>query len=220
MFVAVLAMVFVAAGLSGCAGTNVKPTELGGFTVIQGERTGAFGTDNSFVAVVPKPVPAAQVVIPDVPKTITLKKTYTKSESSWTGCPDKKPNKHAKNIKRHEVAEEQSEEVLNPAAVPIIPAPQVAPAPMFWAGGNPSTGNVMMPALMEAAGVAGGAALLRPSNNNVSNGSNSEMNGSGNSRSDSRSNSSSNSSAVNKTDVGVGVNVGTQGDCKSDRRRK
>lgn len=221
-----LVMMVVAVVMSGCAGTNfVKQTDLDGFTVVQGGRTGAFGTDNSFVAVVPKPAPAAQVVVPNVPQVLTLKKTYSKSVTKWDNCSSKKPNKNAKHIKREEQEETETQEVLNPAAAPIVPAQQATPAPMFWAGGNPSTGNVMMPALMEAAGIAGGAALLRPGHTTVSNGSNSEVNDSGNSRSTSNSNSESyaKASAENKTRVGVGVNtnvgVNTKGDT-CDRRRK
>lgn len=51
-----------------------------------------------------------------VTKKIKLEKSYTRSSMSWTGCPDKKPNPRAKNIRREEVTEQWVEEVFSPAS--------------------------------------------------------------------------------------------------------
>lgn len=137
-FLAVLALVALAAGAFGCAGEQfVKKTDLGDVTVIQGGRTGAFGTDNSFVHI--------QKRADQVDAVIRLEKTYHKESMSWNGCSDDLPNKNARNIRREKVKEKWTEDVPNPAAVP---------SENFGFGHNPSTGNVLLPAAAEAAGIA------------------------------------------------------------------
>jgi hypothetical protein len=206
----------------GCAGTNyVHHENVAGYDVIQGGRTGIIGTDNSFVYIAPPkvaqplavsvqaPVVSASVapmaimsasapvtsstVIQKNPVKIKLEKSYTRSSTSWTGCPDKTPNRNAKNVQREEVSETWTDDVISEeistkiieTAAPVITAPAspaVVMTPVqqpaaFWAGGNPSVGNFTAPALA----IAGGMIGLRPNRSNVESNSNSEINHSGNS---------------------------------------
>lgn len=170
----VVAVLFLVFALVGCAGTKAELTKLDGYDVVQGERTGAFGTDNSFVLVVPKPK-AVRTVVPktvvrtiEPAKVVKLERSYKKSAISWTGCKDKKPNKNAKNIKREEIGESWTEDAIIPAVTEteqveevVVSIPQQT-QPLFWAGGNPSTGNGAVSAAFQATGIALGAALLRP----------------------------------------------------------
>ncbi|OGI34761.1 MAG: hypothetical protein A2259_05315 [Candidatus Moranbacteria bacterium RIFOXYA2_FULL_43_15] len=124
----------------GCAGTNYNVPGPGG--MMQGGRTGAFGTDNSWVYI----PPSAPV---DQPAKILLEENYSRTEDSWEQkCPDPRQRK---NFKHNEVKERRAKEVLNPAAESTGGA--------FWAGGNPSTGNVLLPAVVEAAGIAASGGL-------------------------------------------------------------
>lgn len=160
----ILTVLVVVVVMMGCAGAQfVKETKLSnGALVVQGGRTGAFGTDNSFVQIVPASGSQAEKV--------RLEKIHTKSAISWTGCPDRKkgadgywkPNRRAKNIKRSEQEEYWSEEVL---------ANGQQANPSFAAFGNESTGNAAVPAAVSGALLAGGmigaASVLRPASTNI-----------------------------------------------------
>jgi hypothetical protein len=196
------AICFLAAG---CAGTtNVKQTAVGGLQVTQFERTGIFGTDNSgaYIRELPKP--------PASPEVVKLERTYKKSVTSWSGCPDKTPNRNAKHVQRHEQEEAWSDEVL-------VNNNQSSSQPVVVGGSNASTGNFAIPALIGAGGQVGAAAALRPDSTkiNTSGGniktnvdvsaeggkggdSNSEINHSGNSDSNSEINHSGNSESYSE----------------------
>lgn len=186
MLVLTAMILAMASGAVGCAGKSyVNLTTLNdGTKVVQGGRTGVFGTDDSFVHVTPPTPPAIKA---EEVKKVQLKRSYTRSVISWTGCPDKKPNPRAKNIKREEVAEESMEEVI----VPPASAPAQAPA-AFWAGGNPSVLNLGVPAAAIAGGMIGGAAALRPAQTNI----NATGNGGGGGLGGDAASSSSSSSAA------------------------
>lgn len=150
----VVALVMLTMGCAGVQYSNDGGTRLkNGALLVQGGRTGVFGTDNSFVQIIP---PAGEPA-----KVVTLKKTYRKSTSSWTGCSDLgwKPNKGAKNIKRSELYEEENQDVL---------AGGNEGQATFWAGGNSSTGNILAPAVAIAGGMVGAAAAHRPDSYNSS----------------------------------------------------
>jgi len=147
--------------VTGC-GTAVNQSVLpNGMVVTRGERAMPFGTDYSFIRIDAPPA---------APQIVELKKSYTKSEISWTGCADRKrnkdgywqPNRRAKNIKRAEKEEHWKQEV--------VVGNEQAPT-TFWAGGNTSTGNAAVPAALSGALLAGGmigaASVLRPANTYV-----------------------------------------------------
>lgn len=172
---AVLVVFFTVALMIGCSSIYVKDTTLDdGTKVVLGGRTGAFGTDTGFVYIQP-PMPNVTVTTPVVaaptkPQKVRLESSYAKSSTSWTNCKDKKPNKRAKNVRREEVKEEWTEEVLAPQA-PVVTQPPVvvnAPEGYFWATGNPSTGNLAAPAAAIAGGMMGASALHRPDRTNIS----------------------------------------------------
>jgi len=146
-------VVAVLLATTGCAGTNfatVKKVDGYGKVAIAG-RVGAFGTDVTAIKFIPEDGEAA-------PVKVTLKKTHKVSSTTWTGCKDKTPNKNAKNIKRVESYDEVSEDVL------VYPSNTQSD---FYATGNPSTGNLAMPAAAFATGMVGGAAVLRPATSNT-----------------------------------------------------
>lgn len=123
-------------------------------------------------------------------KKILLEKTYRRSATSWEGCPDPTPNKRAKNIRREEVWERGTDEVLAPQPAPVAPvyyapAPPAPPAPqpqsqiivvpqqqappVFGFTGNSSVGNILLPAVAIGSGMVGAAALKRPDNFQINN---------------------------------------------------
>lgn len=154
--------------LSGCAGTNyAEVKELGGYKILQGGRTGVFGADNSWVQIEKDVPPPAYRERSLIPEKVKLESTYSISVTYWENCPDKTPNRNAKNVRREESQERWTEEV------PVAQAPEVmqyAPQPVFGFVGNPSVGNVTAPAAFIAGGMVGAATARRPDITHVNNG--------------------------------------------------
>lgn len=217
----VLAMVALT-GFTGCVGKNyiAEPKTLdNGYTVIQGGRTGAFGTDNSFVYIAPPQVPVEPVSTPE-PKIVELKTVYTKSSTSWDNCKDATPNKNAKNVKREEVEEKWVRERI--VQSPISEAP-IQPQAAFWAGGNASTGNLALPAAFIASGMVGNGAATRPDRTNIhqsgggaSSSSSATGGAGGNSNSEAASASSSASNAEQSQNQGQSLDNSTDVDIDID----
>jgi len=146
-----LAMLAAMTLTTGCAGKlygDVKTLSNGREAVMVG-RTGIFGADAVAIQIVPKK--------DEQPQIVTLKKKYTKSMTSWTGCKDENPNKNAKNIRRFKSEENWQEEVLG-----------AQEETFSYATGNPSAGNSALGSAFMAAGIVGGAAALRPSTTSIS----------------------------------------------------
>jgi hypothetical protein len=222
MFVMFVMFIATAVSLAGCQGSMyLKPTNVDGVgTVLQGGRTGVFGTDNSFVYIQPAPAKIpVQVSTPapvSVPK-VLLEKSYTRTEDSYEqGCPS---IKQRKNIRHSEKKEAWTEEVLRP--IPFAPQPQAVMVPqqqppaVFWAGGNPSVGNMALPSLFMATGMVGAASVLRPSETNISQsggGANANANQSQNQKQRMRQDqdqtaTGGNANATSKTKTGVDINI-------------
>lgn len=165
---ALLAM--VALTISGCAGTMYsKETKLSnGAILVQHGRTGASGTDNSGFLYIPEPA-SAPIAAPVVkPKKVLLERTYTKSSTSWSNCPDRTPNRNAKNVKRLEETEAWTEEVLSAEQIsPAIVQTASTQPVLSGFGTNASTVNASLGSLFVAGGMIGGAALLRPDRTNI-----------------------------------------------------
>jgi hypothetical protein len=139
---AVLSLLAIVAVASiGCVGDNYTlRKDYHDLTVIQGGRTGVFGTDNSWWYVQEKQAPQ-----PDIYR---LQETYSRTaEITDQGCPDPA---QTKNIRREKIKEVRTRDVPNPNKR----------APVVYGGGgtNPSTGNVAVPAALNgtAAAATGG----------------------------------------------------------------
>jgi len=158
----------------GCRSTNQTLTELGGkYEVIQVSDTGFVGHDNSGFVVLQKQSSTASQVSPSSvqPQKAIEVTTYESSSLTWTGCPDKgwKPNRRAKNIKRTEERKKwTTERDIQPTPPPVVHQERVAIPIAVYGGGNASVGNSLLPSIATAGGIIGGAAVLRPSETNVS----------------------------------------------------
>jgi len=131
--------------LAGCAGTVAQQRTMPDGTVVTtGSKTDAFGNNNSWVEVRHPANPAE-------PAYIQVEDRHTISETSWTGCPDKEPNKRAKNIKRREVVETQQKSLPNPKAQ--------GGKTSFGFGDNPGPGDSIIPAVLNAGSRLGAAAI-------------------------------------------------------------
>lgn len=196
--------------LSGCAGTQYREiTELGDnydYDLLQGGRTGVFGTDNSFGALIPKKTPPPAYRERSLtPEKVKLESTYTRNSLSWTNCPDEKPNPNAKNVRREKVKEQWTEEVV------VAPAPEVmqyAPQPVFGFVGNPSAGNLTAPAVALAGGAVGAASARRPDKVNMvqKGGKMFQMQGQGQEQ-DAYANAEADSSSESGTETDIGIEI-------------
>lgn len=130
---------------AGCAGTVAQQRTMpNGMTVTTGSKTDIAGNNNSWVHL-------QQPGNPNEPATLELKKEFSSSTTSWTGCADEKPNKSAKNIKREVHKETLLEEVINPRA-------QGGKA-SFGFGDNPGPAEMIVPSLVNAGSRLGAAGI-------------------------------------------------------------
>lgn len=153
--VCLMAMVLV----SACAGTVYKKTVNldGGDTADVVGRTGAFGTDAVAIRFKSK--------APNDPNILRLQSFHSRQATIQTydqKCPLPEQLKNIRT-RTENVVESSYQDVPNPNKR----QDQIA----VIGGTNPSTGNVLLPAAVQAAGMAGGmiggAAVLRPARVNV-----------------------------------------------------
>lgn len=165
LFLVLLAVVSVT--LSSCGGGTMyghQKSLPNGAVVTYAGRTNAFGVDTGITEIEHPPVKAPETIQPQV---ITTTWTYDRYERSWTGCADKEPNKRARNIKRKDIVEKGSQQhIVFPQQCCGNSQPTVTSA----GGATSSTGNIVLPVAVGAAGYALGQKWHRPDNINVTGG--------------------------------------------------
>jgi hypothetical protein len=143
----ILVVMAMVAALGACGPkAGVIPLK-NGVEVIHTERTDFFGTDHSGSVVVDNSWKKE-------PTKVELRKTYEKTTESHEklGGGTCSKQQAPRNIKYEKVTEKVTEEVLNPAAKPR--------ESVVIGGANPSVGNILLPAIVEGAGIATSGALL------------------------------------------------------------
>lgn len=164
----ILAICILATSIISCAGVQATPKMVGDTEIIFASQKDAVGPNGQGIIVnSKKPLRPAEVV--------DLEYNCTESVIKWDGCADETPNKRARNIHQEKKTTKGSYQVLVPGDQPA--------QPVVVYGTGPGPVESVPPALLNAAGNVGAAAVMPETKIGVSQvGGGAKVIGSGNSK--------------------------------------